>query len=153
MRQKQQQVGIPYEAEFAKMVSGNHVKNAPVTVQDISNARAIFGPLLENTRGKTVRKKPERVEVVRVDHDFHKINHFVTLTADVMFVNGNKFLVTLSRRIRLFTAEFILTSTAAQLSSSIKKIVNLYARAGFVVNPFLLTKKFDKYGTKVPFKE
>ena len=133
-RQKQQQVGIPSEAEFARMVSGNHVKNATFTVQDISNARAIYGPLLENTRGKTVRRKPERVEVMRVDHDFHKINRFVTLTADVMFVNGNKFLVTLSRRIRLFTAEFILTSTAAQLSSSIKKIVNLYARAGFVVN-------------------
>ena len=46
-RQKQQQVGIPSEAEFAKMVSGNHVKNAPFTVQDISNARAIYGPLLD----------------------------------------------------------------------------------------------------------
>lgn len=79
------------------MVSGNHVKNAQFTVQDISNARAIYCPLLENTRGKTARKKPEQVEVVRVDHDFHKISHFITLTADVMFVNGNKFLVTLSR--------------------------------------------------------
>ena len=96
-RHKQQQVGIPSEKEFARMVSGNHVKNAPITVQDISNARAIFGLLLENTRGKTVRKKPECVRVMRVDHDFHKINHSVTLTADVMFVNGNKFLTTLSR--------------------------------------------------------
>ena len=77
----------------------------------------------------------------------------MTLTADVMFVNGNKFLVTLSRRIRLFTAEFILTSTAAQLSSSIKKIVNLYARAGFVVNAILMDQEFDKIVDSVPLLE
>ena len=100
-----------------------------------------------------MRKKPERVGVMWVDHDFHRINHFVLLTADVMFVNGNKFLVTLSRRIRLFTAEFILTSTAAQLSSSIKKIVNLYARAGFVVNAILMDQEFDKIVDQVPLLE
>ena len=126
------------------MVSGNHIKNAPIAVQDISNARAIIAPLLENTRGKTVRQKPERVRVVRVDHDFHRINRFLTLTADVMFVNGNKFLTALSRRIRLFTADFIPTSTALQLSSSINKIVNMYARAGFVVNVVLMDQEFEK---------
>ena len=114
------------------MVSKNRIKTPPFTLQDISNARAIFGPTLENIRGKSVQKKPERVIVERIDHDFHKLNSFVTLTADVMYVSGNKFLTTRSRRIRLLTAEVIPTRTVAQLSRSGRKIVNLYAKAGLL---------------------
>ena len=49
-----------------------------------------------------------------------------------MFVNGNKFLTTQSSQIRTLTAEFIPTMTVAQLSSLIRKIVNMYDMAGFV---------------------
>ena len=73
--------------------------------------------------------------------------------ADVMFVNGNKFLVTRSRRIRLLTAEYIPTRTAAQLSSSIEKIVNLYARAGFTVNVVLMDQEFDKFVDEILLAE
>ena len=98
-------------------------------------------------------KKPDRVIVERIDHDFHKRNCFVTLTADVMHVNGIKFLTTRSRQIRLLTAEFIPTRTAAQLSSSVKKIINLYAKAGFTVNVVLMDQEFDKIAGKIPLAE
>ena len=89
-----------------------------------------------------MRKKPDRVIVERIDHDFHKLNCFVTLTADMMYVDGNKFLTTRSRQIRLLTAEFIPTRTAAQLSSAVRKIVKLYAKAGFTVNVVLMDQEF-----------
>ena len=68
----------------------------------------------------------------------------MTLTADIMFVNGVAFLMTLSRRIRLVTAEHIPTRTAKQLSSSLDKIVRLYTRGGFTVKVILMDQEFDK---------
>ena len=63
---------------------------------------------------------------------FYVLREFSTLTADVMFVNGLPFLITLSRKIKMFTAEYIPTQNAAHLSSSLENIVKLYARNEFL---------------------
>ena len=55
-----------------------------------------------------------------------------------------QFLVTFSRDIRLFTAEFPPSRTAKQLSSSLKNTVKFYARGGFVVRLVLMDMEFEK---------
>ena len=47
----------------------------------------------------------DRVETdyLSIPDNYHRLHRFVTLTADVMFVDGVPFLVTLSRKIRLLT--------------------------------------------------
>ena len=57
---------------------------------------------------------PERVvpEYLGIPRDFYRLCHFVTLTADVMFVNGLAFFTTLGRDIRFGTAEHITSRTA-----------------------------------------
>ncbi len=72
---------------------------------------------------------------------------FVTLVADVMFANGIPFLMTLSRNIRLITAEFLPSQTTAQLSSSLTK-VKLYAQGGFAVCLVLMDMEFKKVKEK-----
>jgi hypothetical protein len=90
------------------------VTNIPVLHTDITNARNIFGRNLAAVRGKTVRSTPERVntELLAIPDDYHRLHRFVTLAVDVMFVNGLAFLVTISRDIRLRTAEYLPTWTA-----------------------------------------
>ena len=61
-----------------------------------------------------------------------------------MFMNDVQFLVTLSRNIRLFTAEFPPYRTANQISSSLNNIVKFYARGGFVVRLVLMDMEFEK---------
>ena len=68
----------------------------------------------------------------------------MTLTADVVFVNGVPFLVTLSRRIRLRTAEYVPSRTGPILAHSLKKVLNVYTRGGFMVNVILMDQEFDK---------
>ena len=146
-RKAQLNLGCPTEKEFAKMVSSSSgVSNIPIDPIAVTHARAIFGPDLPNKRGKEVRGKPDRVDtaLVKIPADLARLHHVVTLTADVMFVNGVAFLVTLSRKLRLVTAEHIPTRTAAQLSSSLNKIVRLYQRGGFNVNVILMDQEFDK---------
>ncbi len=46
-------IGHPTEKEFTDMVRHKMITNSSITDQDISNAKAIFGPDLPGIRGKT----------------------------------------------------------------------------------------------------
>ena len=106
------------------------MKYIPVKPHGITNALAIYGTDLPGVRGKQVRNQPPRVETgtENIHNYFYQLQHFFTLTADVMFANGVAFLTTLSRKIRLVTAEHTPTRTAKQLGNDITKVVNMYAR-------------------------
>ena len=100
-------LGYLFENEYSGTVRKSTViENFPVPPTDITNARVIYGPYLEGVQGKTVRKKPIMAETKKFQspNDFNQLHRFVTLTEDVMFVNGVEFLTTLSRNIRMITA-------------------------------------------------
>ena len=114
-REAQGRLGNPSDKDLSAMVSSHTgVTNIPVSHMDITNARTIFGRNLTAIRGNTVRQTPDRVntELLDIPDDYHRLHRFVTVIADVMFVNGLPFLVTISRDIRLRTAEFLPNRTA-----------------------------------------
>ncbi len=97
------------------MSSPSGITNVPVTPRAISNANAIYGKDLGGERGKTVRRKPDRVRedgVITITRNILSQIRSVTLAADMMFVNGAPFMVTILRKIRLQTDEHLLTRTA-----------------------------------------
>ena len=66
----------------------------------------MFGPNLAYVRRNIVRNKPSRVdteEYVRITEYFYKLHKFVMLTYDVMFVNGNEFMITLATNLKFMT--------------------------------------------------
>ena len=93
------------------------------------------------------------MEIINILNDFYRLHHFVLLTADVMFVNGVPFLVTLFRKIGLRTTEHIQTCTAKLLSSSLIKVVKMYTRGGFIVNIILMDQKINKLELKLDIVE
>ena len=138
--------GNPSAGRFQEMVSHTNVSNCPVKPRAIANALAIFGPNRAEVRAKTVRIKPDRVEtdgLVAIPRDIFS-KRDVTLTADIMFLNGHAFLTTLSRRIRLVTAENVTRRTASHLHRALNKIIALYARGGFRVKVVLMDNEFKK---------
>jgi hypothetical protein len=144
-RKAQAILGHPLSQELSQVVSNNFgINNGPINPIDISNADAIYGRNLGGIRGKTVRKKPEHIhgETIKIPKDFYKLHHFVTLTADIMYVNGVAFLTTLSRKISLQTVEHIQSQSAALLSRALTKVMKLNARGGFVVNLIMMDGKF-----------
>ncbi len=70
-----------------------------------------------------------------------------------MFVNGVPFLVTLSRKLRLLTVEFLSSRTAVKLSEYLVKVSKLYAHGGFTVRTVLMEQEFDKVADRVPTLE
>ena len=113
-RETQAMMVHPSDKQFSAMVSNKTLDNCPVIPADIPNALALYGPHLPGVQRYTVREKPDRVETeyLSIPDGYRRLDHFVTITAYVMFVNGAPFLVTLYRIIRFLTAEHIPSRTA-----------------------------------------
>ena len=138
-------IGNPTEKELAGMVREKLIANCPVTVQDVHNANRIFGPALANLRGKTTEKKEHvRVDYVKIPRDLVNMHTYVTLVADVMFVNDLPFLVTSSRGICLVTIEYLPSRTAKRLALTLERVIKVYTRGGFVVQTMMMDKEFEK---------
>jgi hypothetical protein len=97
-RRIQGMIANPTKREFAGVVHVKLLTNCPNTVCNVDNGNQIFGPDLANLRGKTTRTKPDhvRVKYARITKNFIQLHKYVTLVADVMFLNGLPFLVTSS---------------------------------------------------------
>jgi hypothetical protein len=121
-RRTQAMMGNPSEADYKGMVSHDLIPNCPVTSSNTTNMKAIFGPDLPSVQGKMVRRTPAPVvaDYVAVPRELLQANKRMTLAADVFFVDGTAFLLTLSRRIKFFTAEHLPTRTAVSLSNHMK---------------------------------
>ncbi len=91
-------IGNPSEKYYEGMVRSNMIANFLVSTSDVSNARAIFGPDLASVRGKMVRRTPAPVvaEYVAVPRLLVESNRMLNLAADVFFVDGTPFLLTVA---------------------------------------------------------
>ena len=122
----------------------NHLGNVPFTADDLTNSNLIYGPDRGAIRGKTVRQKPSRVRptYVQIPLQLYEKLRDVTLTADVMFVNSLPFFITVSRRIKLITVQFLPSRTAEQLCNKLRTIMHLYRRGGYLVRTALMDMEF-----------
>jgi len=151
----QAMMGNPREKDYKGMVSNNLIANCPITSHDVTNARTIFGPDLASIRGKTVRRAPEPVvtDYVAVPRTLIEANKVITLAADIFFVDGTAFLLTVARRIKFVTAEHVPVRTATSLSKHLKRVLEVYGRAGFVVRTILMDGEFEKIKSLMPSVE
>jgi hypothetical protein len=139
--------GVPLEHALQSMVCLNHLKNCPITHDDVKIAHTIYGHDLTNIRGKTVRRKPEHVEenYIEIPKELLSLHQNVALVADVMFVNSVPFLVLASRNINLITIQHTPKQTASKLGYLLQHIVNVYAKAGFNIRMILvMDNEFEK---------
>ena len=81
-------------------------------------------------------------EYVKIIEDFYKLHKFVTITDDVMFVNGNAFMITSERNIKFATVEHIPIQTTDNISKSLNIVVKLYGQGGFIIRVILMDMEF-----------
>ena len=118
----QSRTGNMSDTKLKHMVSVNGLRNSPVRPEHVTNASRIFGPNVAALEGKTVRRPSPRVHTdggITIPDDFHRLNHFVTLVADIFFVNGVAFLMTQSRKIKMYTVEHTPSRKASALADSL----------------------------------
>ena len=80
-------------------------------------------------------------------------NKAITLAADVFFVDGTAFLLTVAQRIKFVTAEHVPVRTGLSLSKHMKRVLDVYGRAGFRVRTILMDGEFKKLKPLLPSVE
>ncbi len=75
-----------------------------------------------------MRRTPAPVvtDYVAVPQSVVELNKWVTLAADIFFVDGTAFLITMSRRIKFVTAEHVPVRMAKSLAKHIDQVVDVY---------------------------
>ena len=122
-RVAQGRVGTTPDGVLKQMVSDNIPENMLIGLDNVADALAIHGLPISRLKGaKTKENPPPRVGEggkLEIPRDFYRLNKFVTLTADVMFVSSVPFLVTFSRNIKMITTKYVPSRTAQQLANSL----------------------------------
>ena len=116
MHHLQAMLGHPSRKYFEGMVHANLIANHPRTPQKISLSHQLFGENLAGLRGNTVQNKTKqmRIDFVQIPRDLIKLNKYMMLTVDIMFVNILAFVIKYGRGITLIMAEFIPNQMANQ---------------------------------------
>ena len=97
------------QQEFEEMVHEKMMQNCPIMPYDVRNAYKLFGPDLSRLKGKTVQRKPLRIqlEYVQIPPELIEQNKLVTLMEDIMFMNQIPFIITYGWDVGLITVEWI----------------------------------------------
>jgi hypothetical protein len=137
-------VSYPSPKDFMNIVRSNMIKNCPICPIDIINAHKLFGPDIATLKGKTVRRTPAGVmtEYIEIPKEIISLNKNVTLAVDIMFVCGLPFMVSISRKIKFTTVEYLPGRKQPMLIKSLRKILRLYHNHGFKVGTSLMDREF-----------
>ena len=72
------------------------------------------------------------------------------MAADVFFVDGIEFLLTVTIKLKFVTMEHTPVRTAKSLVKHIKRVIQVYDRAGFTVRYVIMDGKFRKVKELLP---
>ena len=116
-------LGNPAVDNFENMVCANKIQNCPIAFKYVTNTKVIFCTHLVGASGKTVINTSKQMDSDRVaiPRYFKLLNKSVSLVADVLFVNGIPFLITLFRNLLFVTAKHMKYRTSNKLSGSMNK--------------------------------
>ena len=151
-REAKAMMASPSDKDMKNAVSSAAIENIPFQKEDISNAKRILGPSLEETRGKTTRTKPEHVKAnhVSIPAQVAERLKYMTMSAAIFFVDKIPFLLTMGRGLQFVTAEYTQSRRAPKLAEHLKKVLRVYRRAGYVVRYILMDGEFEKIKPLLP---
>ena len=78
-----------------------------------------------------------------VPYNLIKHHKDITLCGDVMYIDKMPFLITVARKVKMLTAEWLPNMKTNMLLKSLKKCVPLYGRSGFKIRRMLLDGQFE----------
>ena len=130
--------------KLLNIIDTNQVRGLPITREDVKQAENIFGPNVFALKGKTTNRKVDHIvaPVTRIPKEILKKYRNVTLCIDVIFINGIKFLLTVSQNIDFVTAQYVTSKKYSGYIKPIKAICNMYAQRGFFVTTIPTDPKF-----------
>ena len=130
----------------------SHLRNCPVTKEDVQAADDIFEPNLGSLKGKTVWRPNKHVPAgsSAVPRRILEIHRDVVLSVDIMFMNKIPFLVTSSHNICFSTVESLPIRQVGTVATCLKKVTHLYHHQGFRITSITCDPEFEALRPSFP---
>ena len=118
------------------------INNCPVPIEDVRSTNTNYVCNVTTLKGKVVRQQLKRVqaEYIEVPDILKESIGNLTVAANVMFVNGIPFVVSVSRWVNLTMVEYVSRRLKTVLANSIGEIFQLYTNNGYTIITFLVYK-------------
>lgn len=122
--------GYPSMAQFLKMINSGALIDCPVTAADLKLCHDIYGPDIASLKGKGKQRKSKPVLDTSIPM---AVIQRQSLHADIMFVDREPYLVTVSKPMHLMMVTHLGGSRSAlALSKAIKEHLAGYTSRGFM---------------------
>ena len=126
------------------MVKHNLIMNCPISEEDINNSILVYGQDIHILKGKTMRDKPipVKTDYIKIPREILERNNRITLAVDILYVNNQPFLVTISRNLHFATVENLNNRRKETLIMAMKNVTNLYEMKELKVETILVDPEF-----------
>ena len=137
-------LAYPSMPHLRSSLENNCIANCPITSSDVLTSNEIFGPSPASLAGKTTRKPSITVPLPssRVPITIEDRYKRICVCADVLIINGLKFVTTIVPTIKHATVTMIDKAEERNLWDAIKPILQLYQLRGFQVSEFRADGQF-----------
>ena len=127
-------VGFGSLRDCQSVVQMNGIKNNPVVLDDIKIMKEMYGDHnVFSLKGKATRTKPKvvRKDYIDVPSELKYKCQDVELCADIVFIQGLPFLVTISKHIHLITVDALANRKKKTIAAAFDSAFRIYNDAGF----------------------
>ena len=118
-------------------VQSNGIRNCPIALQDIKNAQIIHRQHLgtATSKGKSTRGKMRIAiqDYLEIPKEFKMRNENVALCADIMFILGVPFLITISKKLKFITIMPIASRSNDNPLEAFDQTFRVYNYNGFTI--------------------
>ena len=141
-----------HPVNFKWVIRSNHIKDCPVTLEDVDVALKIWGKNTAELKVKTTWSKPNTVarDSVKIPIDLRSLHKEVFLTLYIFFVNNIPFLFTLSRKICFTEVNHLANRTVPQTFVAFKEICQYYMHRRFRITAVHSDGEFAPLQALVP---
>ena len=128
-------IGAPSIKNFKYLIKSNQIRNCPVTTIDIENAEKIFGKDVAYIKGKTTRSKPRmtRYDEIEVPKEIRNKAKNITLYIDVMYINGIRFLTSISHPLYYRMSQHLEDTTKGSFYKALDKVLRRHNSGGYKI--------------------
>ena len=139
-------VGSPPLEVFINWLDNGYIRECPVTLTDAKNAEKICGKYIVQIRGKLKKPKQNKnpeIKKYELPIIIKQKCKNIRLFADVMHINKNPFLHTISKKVKLRTSTYLISEKKESLLDSINKVRRIYRTYGFEITYLESDKQFE----------
>ena len=135
---------FPSRDTLRRLINKNVIKDSRHTLQDLNITHRIHVRSRHAIQGKRTRRRNKPVVVdlatIPVPRSLQKYYQAINLCADVMFINKNPVLVTVSRHLHYSTGQVLRSTKLDDLEENLIKVMKRYQYREFFIKPLLIDK-------------